>query len=1171
MKIKRLDIVGFKSFVDRMTFEFPEGIVGIVGPNGCGKSNIVDAICWVMGEQSAKKLRGRVMEDIIFGGSETRKPLGLAEVSLTFSNEDGLAPAAYRDYAEIVVTRRLFRNGDSEYLINKSPCRLLDITELFMDTGVGAKAYSIIEQGRIGMVLNSKPEERRFLIEEAAGVTKFKARKKSALRKIEATRHNLERLGDIISEVRRQTSNLKRQARKAERFRELRDELRGIEVRLAHERYREMLAAIEEKSQRERALQVQADGRAAQLSDQELSLEQARVEHAESEREVAEAQERVYRLTTELQRIEAAIAGNDKEVEMLLRQKERQTQEQAEVVTRLEQLDQEEATIQSNLELFHAELVEEERRLLAAEQQLADVADSEGECVRQLDDARNALYQMLGEMTRFSGQKDEAARRLQALEQQTLKNHAEALQLRKAHDEAQSQAETLSATLQQIQGDRQTLEQRRAALETRRQELTVLVEQNEAALLQQREELNRNGARLESLRQIEKNLEGYGGGVRELLGDAAYGKSFNGVLADRIEVPAHLEAAVEAVLGDRLQGLLAATPELAREAIAFLQQKQSRCTFLLPGFEPAPVAAKLPGSPLLELVRLREDAPVLQALLSGVALVDDLQPFVGGGLAAGVTLVTEAGETLTARGELTGGARDVLEHGLLHKKREIKELEGVVSTLTAAVGALQAERESLRSALTQVIEDGRQVESALHNNALQAVDSEKDRAGRQQEAERFRDRIEVLSLEENQLHEEHEELMRRLNDSTRLHDERLAQKTEQEETVRQLQSAMQGLRAARENAAGDVTTLKVAVASYREREDGGRQSLSRFGQMRTDLQARIVSLQQQQTEADAACQRLRQENERHRVELTLLFEKRTELGARVTALREAFEKQREKIDQADGSLKGLRSDVSRLNSELGEIQLAVRELQLELEHLLEGIQEKHRLDLAHYQPPAEGWDRAGSAARITSLRQQIEAIGEVNLTAIEEFQELEERLTFLVAQQEDLQTSLAGLQAAISKINKTTRRRFRETFDLVNTKFQEIFPRLFRGGKAILRLTDEDDLLETGIEIDAQPPGKKLQNVTLLSGGEKALTAVALIFSIFMIKPSPFCLLDEVDAPLDDANIGRFNEIVREMSAISQFILITHNKRTMEIADVLYGVTMEEPGVSKTVSVRLNE
>ncbi len=1171
MKIKRLDIIGFKSFVDRMTFEFPEGIVGIVGPNGCGKSNIVDAICWVMGEQSAKKLRGRVMEDIIFGGSESRKPHGLAEVSLTFSNEDGLAPAAFREYAEIVVTRRLYRNGDSEYQINKTPCRLLDITELFMDTGVGAKAYSIIEQGRIGMVLNSKPEERRFLIEEAAGVTKFKARKKSALRKIDATRHNLERLGDIIGEVRRQTANLKRQARKAERFRELRDELRTIEVRLTHERYRGLLDGVAVKSGRERELQVQVDSRAAQLAEQELALEQARIAHAESEREVAEMQERVYRLTTELQQLEGVIAGNDKESEMLLKQKERQTIEEKEVVDRLAQLDEEETAINTSLELFRAELAEEERRLHAAEQRLGDVADNEGDTSRQLDDARNALYQMLGEMTRFSGLKDEAARRLEALEQQTQKNHVEALQLRKAHDEALVQVESLAAALQQIQGDRQTLEQRRDELEVRRQDLTRLGEQNEAQLLSQREELNRNRARLESLQQIEKSLEGYGGGVRELLGDAAYGRRFFGVLADRLEVPAQLEAAVEAVLGDRLQGLLATSPGLAWEAIGFLQQKQSRCTFMLPGFIPGEFVATLPGKPLLDLIRVRDDAPVLQALLAGVALVDDLQPYLSGGLAPGTILVTESGETLTARGELTGGARDVLEQGLLHKKREIKELDAVVAALSDSVAELLAEREVLRTSLAETVEEFRQVEAALHRNALQTVDSEKDRVGRQQEVDRFRDRLEVLSLEENQLHEEHEELQRRLKDSTRLHDERLAQKAAQEEVVRQLQSTLQESRTARESAAAEVTSLKVAVASYREREEGGRQSLARFGQMRTDLQSRIVSLRQQQAEAEVACQRLTQENDRHRIELGLLFEKRTELSAQVTAKRESFEAQREKIDAADGALKGLRSDVAKLGGELGELQLSVRELQLEIEHLAESVLEKYRIDLAHYHPPEGEWDREGSARRIQSLRQQIEAIGEVNLTAIEEFQELEERLSFLVAQQEDLQTSLAGLQAAISKINKTTRRRFRETFDLVNAKFQEVFPRLFRGGKAVLRLTDEDDLLETGIEIDAQPPGKKLQNVTLLSGGEKALTAVALIFSIFMIKPSPFCLLDEVDAPLDDANIGRFNDIVREMSAISQFILITHNKRTMEIADVLYGVTMEEPGVSKTVSVRLNE
>lgn len=1170
MRIKRIDIVGFKSFVDKMSFEFPDGIVGIVGPNGCGKSNVVDAICWAMGEQSAKKLRGKMMEDIIFGGSESRKPHGMAEVSLFFSNDDGLAPAAFNEYAEIVVTRRLYRNGDSEYLINKTPCRLLDITELFMDTGVGAKAYSIIEQGKIGMVLNSKPEDRRFLIEEAAGVTKFKARKKSALRKIDATRHNLERLNDIISEVRRQTGSLKRQAKKAERFRELRDEQRLIETRLAFDRYRDLTSGIHEKSGREKQLQAVVDEKTTLQSEQEIRLEKSRLDQSVRERTVAEEQERVFHLTTEIQKLESTIDGNLKEVEMVTRQQERHAVEEAETVQRLSQLDNEENALAQNLSSFRDEMVVEERRLVEAEQKLSDITMQESKSAQSLEDERALLYQSLGEITRFSSQKEDSERRLQSLALQTEKSHAEVGALQKSNDEVGRQVAELGETLSQVKVERNGLQQKRAELEAEQKSLESRCESNEQALQEKREELNRLQARLESLRQIEKNLEGYDSGVKSLLSDSHLSQNFEGMVADQFDVPAQYESAVEAVLGDRLQSLLAKDTAGPLAAVDYLRQAEGRCTFLLPEFKIA-APATMPGVSLAVKIGIGNDQSILNALLSGVQLVDNLQDYFSGNLPPGTILVTETGETLSARGEFTGGSREVLQQGLLHKKREIKDLDESVSGLSTQVRLLTEEKESLRAGLNETTDALRDVEAALHRNELQSVESSRDLASRKLEAERLQDRLEVLNFEAEQLREENSALTTQLQESSSSHDVQILEKERLEKNVLELQSTVQQLRQARETVAEEVTRVKVAVASCREREEGGRQGMEQFSRMRVEQQHRVTSLRKMQTDATETCQRLSTENERLREKLAVMFENRDSQSGAVIRLREAFESGRAEIDQQEAKLKALRAELSGFQAELSDLQLAGRELELEAEHLRDSIMEKHRVDLRGYTEPEGEWDRTGKSRRLEELRRQIESMGEVNLTAIDEFQELEERYTFLSTQREDLQESLAGLQAAISKINRTTRRRFRETFDLVNAKFQENFPRLFRGGKAILRLTDEEDLLETGIEIDAQPPGKKLKNVTLLSGGEKALTAVALIFSIFMVKPSPFCLLDEVDAPLDDANIGRFNDIIREMAKTSQFILITHSKRTMEIVDTLYGVTMEEPGVSKTVSVRINE
>jgi chromosome segregation protein len=1171
MQIKRLDIVGFKSFVDKTTFEFADGIIGVVGPNGCGKSNIVDAIRWSMGEQSAKQLRGRSMEDVIFGGSESRKPTGMAEVSIAFSNEEGLAPAAYREYSEIVVTRRLYRNGDSEYLINKTPCRLLDITELFMDTGVGTKAYSIIEQGKIGMVLNAKPEERRFLIEEAAGVTKFKSRKKSALRKIDATRHNLERLNDIISEVRRQTNSLKRQAKKAERFRTLRDELRGIETAIAHDRYQDLVSGIGDKTSLERQQQNVAEEKSALLAEQEASLEKLKLEQAVREREVSQEQERMFNMTSSIQRIEGTIESNTKESDLILRQKESYVVESQEANQRLEALGVENETLRKSLDGFQQELTAEVSRLDLSGQELSGLIEKEGSAASRLEETRSRAYNIVGELTRMDAQKEEAQRRLKVLLLQTEKSHAEAMSLKKEHQLAQQNVDALESSLMKIKGDRESMLLRKSELEQSVQSLEQRSEENENRLLVQREELNRLRARLESLQQLEKNFEGYGSGVKALMGDAGHSSRFKGFLADSLDVPPRYEAAVEAVLGDRLQNLLADDSKDVFAAFDFLREQAGRCSFLLSQFTSTMPQGDLPGQPLLALIKVNAEMNTVQSLLSGVQLVDSLEPYLGGNLPAGTLLVTEAGETLSSRGELSGGSSEVLEAGLLHQKREIKDLQQQVEQLQQQVEQLQQQREQLREQFTSALAEQREVGAALHQSELKSVDSERDLGGRKIEAERLLDRLEVLSLEESQLHEEHEELQHLLKESTLGHEERSRERTELESMVGQLQAELQQLRESREKANDNLTTLKVAVSTIREREESSRQNLQRIEQLRSELQNRTVSLQQRQQQGDVDRQRLQQENEELRGKLTTLFEERESMQKGVVELREEFDAGQQQVESREVALKSLRSDVSQLRESLSDLQLKSRELELEAEHLREGILEKYRIDLKEFEASTEGRDLSAESLRLEDLRQQIDAMGEVNLTAIEEFQELEERHAFLTTQQEDLQKSLAGLQAAISKINRTTRRRFRETFDLINVKFQEVFPRLFRGGKAILKLSDEDDLLETGIEIVAQPPGKKLQNVTLLSGGEKALTAVALIFSIFMIKPSPFCLLDEVDAPLDDANIGRFNEIVREMSEISQFIIITHNKRTMEIADTLYGVTMEEPGVSKTVSVQINE
>jgi chromosome segregation protein len=1173
MRIKRIEIVGFKSFVDKSILDLEGGITAVVGPNGCGKSNIIDAIRWAMGEQSAKNLRGQGMEDVIFSGCESRKPLGMAEVSLIFANEEGRGPVAFRDYAEIMVTRRLFRSGESDYLINKTPCRLLDISELFMDTGVGARAYSIVEQGKIGMILSAKAEDRRYLIEEAAGVTKFKSRKKTALRKIEATRQNLLRISDIVSEVRRQLGALKRQAQKAERFREYREELKGIELYFARQRYAAL--RTEEAANSSTALEQThlMEGYLAELTANEAQMEEFRLVQTAAEREVSTGQERLYHLTAEIQKSEDRHALAGREIDSQQLQVERLRLENVEVAERLVECDREEVQQQGGSEALSQELLLVQGQLDQKQRDLEAAQSAAQSTATQMETARTRLYALLTELSRFGTEHDNAERRLRAQQERFARNRQEAVTVQETLAAAQEQSSAAQTALIALRQQRIALQgEKEAALEQVRT-YKGKIERNEESLLRSRESFNQVKSRLESLQRLEQELEGYGSGIKTVLRDQRLAQSFTGMLADLIDVPGEIEVALEAVLGERLQTLLAPDLQTATVALELLRDRGGRSSFLLPNIPACTTSAFTGGQALSAMITpqatVRER---IDRLLDGIYLVESLDPYLAiSDLPLGVILVTQRGESLNWRGELNGGANSGLSEGLLHKKREIRELGLSLKECEAAVTTLVAEREKLRTQLQHSEVLVNDLATALHHHELKLVNLEKDLTRWQQDVSRCDERLEVLNLEEDQLHEEQQGLESQLSAASSGRSAKEAERSEVEMLVRTLQVEVDQRRQEVEVQREALTKIRVAAASLKERVEGSRRQAERLLKMRQELHGRQALLTARADEGRLALESLQQERQRLQLELELLLRRRSEEQVRFDALRLAFDGRCAEIESREETLKTLRSRLQGSRDLLSRQQLRLREIELEIEHLRDSLIDRFRCDLEELTAVAGAvdFDLEKAPQRQAFLRRAIEEIGEVNLMAIDEYRELDERYQFLTRQQEDLKQSLEGLQTAINKINRTTRKRFRETFDLVNVKFQEIFPRLFRGGKAELRLTNEDDLLETGIDIIVQPPGKKLQNVSLLSGGEKALTAVALIFSIFLVKPSPFCILDEVDAPLDEANIGRFNEMVKEMAAISQFVIITHSKRTMEIADILYGVTMEEPGVSKLVSVNL--
>jgi chromosome segregation protein len=1175
MKIKRLDIAGFKSFVDRTTLDFQQKVTAVVGPNGCGKSNIVDAIRWVMGEQSPKNLRGRNMEDVIFGGSESRKPVGMAEVSLVFSTEDGRISAKYLNYNEIQITRRLYRNGESEYLLNKTPCRLLDIAELFMDTGAGARAYSIIEQGKIGMILQSKPEERRFLIEEAAGVVKYKSRKQIALKKIDVTRQNLLRIGDIVSEIKRQLNALQRQAKKAEKYRGYREELKEIELLFTAKSFRSM---EEEKCKVEEelaGLKSSIDILAAELESGDLSHEEMKLALLEIEKSLAERQEEIYRIKGDMRNAENLLEFRNKELQNLERQLARFSEEANGMERQFHECEAELKSLEQSKDTFSSDMEGEEHSLTAAEQALEEKSEQERELAARLEKLRRELLSVLSEISQFNNQHAGATKRLGALEESLERSGREITVLREKLAVAKQRADELESARRNLSGEKEKVSEGLNGLKSREAQLKERSGEVNKKLGEKREMLNKKESRLHSLQELEAQFAGYGRGIRSLFLTDRFKGIFRGILADFVETEEIYELALESVLAERLQYVVCSGENDALTAIKYLKETSGgRCSFIVQGRNGAAVLQGLSGMVrLLDKVYVRDEyKAIVDSLLENVLIVDDLPTaFSLSRLHPGLTFVTVGGDMVSEGGIMHGGSTESAGQGLVHKKREIKILSSEVSLLKEEVKGLESLCGQLREELSQVEEELVGLRQSLHQKEIDLINNDKDLQRELDECQRLEERIVIKGMEEDQLREERESLLAEIEHADRQRALRDCGKVELEKQIEELQELLRIKRLEIEVSREMVTGLKVRSAALKEKKESNLRAIKqveeRIGELRAKIANQKAEVEKGYRDKEKLLESIKQSDE----DLKRMLAGHLEAEAVIATEKEKYECEAEKVQENESRLKELRGNAELMRRSSAEKSLKFSELSMHMGHMENSILDKYRLDIASIMRDYADKDceESEKRGRQAELQAMVDEMGEVNLMAIEEFRELEERYDFMSAQKSDLEDSMQGLQQAIQRINRTTRKRFFETFQKVNEKFQEVFPRLFCGGKAELKLTNEEDLLEAGIDIIIQPPGKKLQNISLLSGGEKALTAVALMFSIFLIKPTPFCLLDEVDAPLDEANIRRFTDMIRELGESSQFIMITHNKTSMSCADCLYGVTMEDPGVSRLVSVKL--
>jgi chromosome segregation protein len=1181
MHIKKLEISGFKSFVDRTVIHFDHDVIGIVGPNGCGKSNIVDALRWCMGEQSAKHLRGRSMEDVIFSGSESRPSHGMAEVILTFDNSDeGYAaslPEEYRNYTEIAVARRLYRDGTSEYLINNTQVRLRDITDLFLGTGVGTKAYSIVEQGRIGQIVSARPQDRRMFIEEAAGVTKYRQRRRQADRKLELTQQNMLRISDIVSEIDRNRSSLKRQAAKADRFVKYREELEDLSLHQASHRLLELLVVRQYEHQNRTALASRSDELRRSVDDRDAELGKARSEAANIEARAEDASRLAYEADNRVAILQAEFArGRDrlthlderlqssgqlgKELEGRI---ERLAEEELGLAQRCEQLSQSESALsgqaQTQSDLLSRLLSEEAATAAQAQRLRRSVNDVSsriaGDEVRvQAILERRAAAEQRHQM--LEGQSREYLERLASLrerEAETQPRVAEAEEQKEASARAQTD---LKAALAEAQPRLAESERTRNAA---------------------RREHDQKRSRLGALEDLERRLEGVKSAAKAVMNSGH--PSVVGLFADRLQVPAELTDAIAGLLGERLETVVAKDPS---DMVALLEEirrgKKGRVSLLAahPRFVAARGAQSVGDSPGIlgraaELVAYApEDEPLVRALFGDAVVVSDVAEACRVS-ALGVVAVALDGTLVDPSGVVMGGSVAAPQ---IERRREIGELRAELEERARRVEELEAAHTEIAEHITVLRRDLEAAGRVAHESALTLLGAEKDLTQLTRE-------ISAAEKRSNELSEERRLLQKSIEAAEG--DEQacraaLQEGTEQLETLKaELEESEQAAALSKEKASEysvTVTEQKVRLAQVTEQREAVATSLERVKETREAAEGQARELAQSAHEAalaygETAAKLMGWREERIAAEVVA-----RDNHHELESVRSALDDIRNALGVGEDLLRGMRAELSEVDSHLAEREMKLQKLELEQAHLVAGVAERFRgLELGrvvgtyHARPAPDDEHRR----RIDELAKLIERMGPVNLDAMAEYEQAEKRFEELSQQKEDIERALADLQSAIKHMDRESKRRLKDTFKAVNELFSQMFRKMFKGGQAQLVLTDPDNVLESGVDIVAQPPGKKLGTVELMSGGEKALTAASLIFAIFQHRPSPFCVLDEVDAPLDEANVARYNEAIRSMTDKSQFIVITHIKSTMQSVDLLYGVTMGEPGVSRVVSVKVNE
>ncbi len=1180
MYLKRLELQGFKSFADKTVLEFMPGITSVIGPNGSGKSNISDAIRWVLGEQSMKSLRGSKSLDIIFAGTQNRKSLGFAEASLVFDNTDGTLPI---EYTEVTVTRKIYRSGETGYYINKVPCRLKDVLELFMDTGIGKDGYSIIGQGKIDEILSNKSEDRRHIFEEAAGIVKYRVRKTESEKKLEQTKLNLLRINDILSEIETNLDPLKMQAEKAKKYLNLKEELKNIEIGLFLyniEKYRKDLENIvnDEKIYKE------------QCNDEEGKLERIKALKEELKEEIDNITESIEQMSNlgfeskkEIEMLNSDINVSNTRIENNKQNKERFEKEIEELKTRIQDLEEEKKqkeekkeNLKQNREKFAKELEEKEKELAKITKKLTSKELEIEEHKKTVEENTDKKYELQANISeqdinyqnhqkRQAQIKNEITGNISELDSTRMKKE----EIAKEFYEIESKRNKILADLQEVSKEKEEANRKIKDFDSKIDMLT--------------REKQIKESKLKFLIETEKEKEGYIKSVKSLLKDCEttkeLGKGMHGVLANIIEVPEEYQTAIEMCLGSSLQNIVTDNEEDAKRLIEHLRKNNlGRASFLpitsVKGRKLEKIKGKNTGivgiaSDLIKYSKKYEN--IILNLLGRTVIVEDMDTAIRVAKDNGYSfrIITIAGDVINPSGAITGGSVAKKTVNILGRGREIEKLQKEIQKLEEQIQKLEKEKENYQKSVENVLEKVAEFEKELQEIEIIYATGKEKINSIEENINRLETRLNKLKEENQKLEEQKEQSIKNKEELQ----EKIQEINEANEKLKKIITEFAELNKDNQKYVDDlnfdITNLKISVSSFDESETSIQELQERI---HSEIENTNKSIENKKVQIEQIIQdnfNLEKSIEEIKSKIEKIKKEVENSGSKIEELKEKRIQKNEKLAEQEEEINNKLKIIEDLKSQIVKIDVKKNKLEEDINEIINKMWEEYELtpnNVVDYRKPE---NVQLTQKKVKDLRNEIRELGSVNVDSIEEYKNLKDRYDFMCEQRVDLESTMAKLRNIISEMTNIMKEQFKEKFELINKNFKEVFQELFGGGTASLKLEDKDNILECGIEITVQPPGKKLQNMMLLSGGEKAFTAIALLFAILKINPAPFCVLDEIEAALDDVNVYRYAEYLKKFSKDTQFLIITHRKGTMEVADTVYGITMEENGISKLLSMKL--